>query len=144
MTALWFSPICDQVLAKLVHWYRAYETGEVFATREWLNLDGIKTDRPTKYLHRIGFKTAELRHLVRILAEQAPGSHLALDFEKVLAGLRRGQLYPGGVYVVKLAFYRDDIREVVALMMRAKGDRSQKLEEVLLRQNEQGKDLFEM
>ena len=29
-------------------------------------------------------------------------------------------------------------------MMQAKGDRSQKLEEVLLRQNEQGKDLFEM
>ena len=49
MAGLWFKPVCDDLLGKIHRWWVNYERGEIFSTREWLDREGNKVDKPTRY-----------------------------------------------------------------------------------------------
>lgn len=143
MAAEWFSPICDNVLTKIVLWLSKYEQGEVAATRDWVNLDGVVVKRPTMYGHAIAWKPIELQHLVRIVEALEPKADILPELKKLQANIKKGQLIPGGQYLVRIAYHRQDIEKIFEILMKAKTGR-QTIAETATQQKEQGKDLFEL
>jgi hypothetical protein len=154
MAGLWFKPVCDDLLGKIHRWWVNYERGEIFSTREWLDREGNKVDKPTRYAYRIPFRPLEIQHLVSILEALAPTNSLTKDMKELHESMKhrftnlnlknRPRLLPTGVWMVTLAWYKADIEEVLTLLLEAKSGKSQTIESLAERQKEQGKDLFEV
>ena len=83
MAGLWFKPVCDDLLGKIHRWWVNYERGEIFSTREWLDREGNKVDKPTRYAYRIPFRPLEIQHLVSILEALAPTNSLTKDMKEL-------------------------------------------------------------
>ena len=188
-TTLWFKPVCDHLLFKVHHWYQNYEKGEVYSTRDWLNLDGVKIERPTRYACRIAFRAQEIQHLSNIMNALAPKFYcldekgavrerfetkaeadnwvkkqinlhrvtpnpLISDIAELNAGIQRRfnniplknrpRLLPTGEWVIQLAWYLQDIEEVIRTLVQAKTGRVQTFEALVEQKKAEGKDLFEV
>lgn len=141
---LWFRPVCDTLLLWIYQWYANYERGEVYSTRDWLNLDNVVVKKPTRYAHRLSVHPLEMRHLVTILQALEPDHALTKDIIHVNSKLRQGQLRPGGKYVITLAYYKEDIAFLLHTLLRAKTGRAVTLEQVLVEQQQAGKGMFEL
>ena len=154
MAGLWFKPVCDDLLGKIHRWRVNYEHGEIFSTREWLDREGNKVDKPTRYAYRIPFRPLEIQHLVSILEALAPANSLTKDMKELHESMKhrfinlnlknRPRLLPTGEWMVILAWYKADIEEVLTLLLEAKSGKSQTIESLAEQQKEQGKDLFEV
>jgi len=154
MAGLWFKPVCDDLLGKIHRWWVNYERGEIFSTREWLDREGNKVDKPTRYAYRIPFRPLEIQHLVSILEALAPANSLTKDMKELHESMKhrfinlnlknRPRLLPTGEWMVTLAWYKADIEEVLTLLLEAKSGKSRTIESLTEQQKEQGKDLFEV
>ena len=154
MAGLWFKPVCDDLLGKIHRWWVNYERGEIFSTREWLDREGNKVDKPTRYAYRIPFRPLEIQHLVSILEVLAPANSLTKDMKELHESMKhrfinlnlknRPRLLPTGEWMITLAWYKADIEEVLTLLLEAKSGKSQTIESLAEQQKEQGKDLFEV
>ena len=154
MAGLWFKPVCDDLLGKIHRWWVNYEHGEIFSTREWLDREGNKVDKPTRYAYRIPFRPLEIQHLVSILEALAPTNSLTKDMKELHESMKhrfinlnlknRPRLLPTGEWMVTLAWYKADIEEVLTLLLEAKSGKSRTIESLAEQQKEQGKDLFEV
>ena len=154
MAGLWFKPVCDDLLGKIHRWWVNYEHGEIFSTREWLDREGNKIDKPTRYAYRIPFRPLEIQHLVSILEALAPTNSLTKDMKELHESMKhrfinlplknRPRLLPTGEWMITLALYKADIEEVLTLLLEAKSGKSQTIESLAEQQKEQGKDLFEV
>jgi hypothetical protein len=142
--SFWFTPVCEDLLRTLAVVHADYERGEVESTRPWLNLDGVIVDRPTRYAHRVAFKPVELQHLLTIMQMLAPASDVTKEVVKLHAGLRRGRLLPGGKYLVTIAYWKQDLREILEILLRARNGETEPIDQALAKQKQSGKDLFEV
>jgi hypothetical protein len=140
---LWYTPVCDHALAKLVRVYLTYERGAIYSTREFVTKDGRKVDRPTRFANSIAFKPNEVDHIVRILQTIAPENPLLGLWKDVQAGIKRGRPVLGGEYVVTLAWYQQDVIESIQLLLKAKTGKAQSIDDFVGGQKQEGKDLFE-
>lgn len=141
---MWYSPVCDDVLRKVIAWYVHYRRGDPAATRAWVSLDGRVVDKVTRWANRIRFKPNELDHLIRILDALAPTPALVDFFRTVKAGLKRGKLLPGGEYEIILNTYVQDVEETLQALLRAKTGKLQTIEDLVKEQTAQGKSPFEV
>jgi hypothetical protein len=141
---MWYSPVCDDVLRKIVNWYIHYRRGDPAATRPWVNMDGKVVDRITQWANRIRFKPKELDHLIRILDALAPTPELVVFFRKVRAGLKHGKLLPGGEYEVILNAYIQDVEETLQSLLRAKTGKLKSIQDIVKEQTDKGKSPFEV
>lgn len=166
---LWFSPLCDVVLSRLLAWEACYTEipgyliklpllkqrtrvsfrvkVELISTRKFM--DGIKgvVDRPTAFVHWIPWTQIELDHLVRIVSALRPKSPI----EEIVVRMREiwtkqpGVMLSGGYRVLELASYQEAIKTMIQILLEAKnGTATQKLSETQKHQASQGKDLFEV
>ncbi len=142
--AMWYSPVCDDVLRKVIAWYVHYRRGDPAATRAWVSMDGRVVDRVTRWANRIRFKPNELDHLIRILDALAPTPELVDFFRKVRAGLKSGKLLPGGEYEVILNAYIQDVEETLQALLRAKTGKLKSIQDLVKEQIDQGKSPFEV
>lgn len=142
--SFWFTPVCDDLLRTIAIWYASYERGDVESDRKWLNLDGVIVNRPTRYAHQLTFKPIELVYLVRIMTALAPKSEVTAEVTKLQAGLRRGQLLPGGAYRITVAYWKEDIQEILEALVRAKRGETEPFDLTLEKQKRDGKELFEV
>ena len=141
---MWYSPVCDDILRKVIAWYVHYRRGDPAATRAWVSLDGRVVDKVTRWANRIRFKPNELDHLIRILDALAPTPALVDFFRKVRAGLKCGKLLPGGEYEVILNAYIQDVEETLQALLRAKTGQLKSIEDLVKEQTDQGKSPFEV
>ena len=154
MAGLWFKPVCDDLLGKIHRWWVNYERGEIFSTREWLDREGNKVDKPTRYAYRTPFRPLEIQHLVSILETLAPANSLTKDMKDLHESMKRRfnnlplknrpRLLATGEWVITLAWYKADIEEVLTLLLEAKSGKSQTVESLAEQQKAQGKELFEV
>lgn len=154
MAALWFTPVCDDLLKKMARWLAGYEMGEVYSTRDWIAMDGNKVDRPTRYLHRVAFKPVEWQHLTRIMETLAPKNELVKDLKAVEASMqrrftdmpvaKRPRLLTNGEWLIPLAYWKQDLEEAVAALLRAKTGQTETMETIAEQQKKDGKELFEV
>src|ERR1700678_2203674 len=86
---LWFRPVCDDLLVKILRWLMEYEKGEVYSTRDFLTVDGHRVDRPTRYASRIPLKPLEVQNLVSIMSALAPDNPLTADLKVLQQGMAR-------------------------------------------------------
>lgn len=139
-SSLWFSPVCDDLLKRILIWVAMYEQGEVHTTREWVSpIDGSVIDKPTKYAHKIPWKESELGHLVRIMQEHDPKLPLTGDLEKVHRMWRSGQMMTGGYRVLTLIFYKADLEDILKVLYKAKHG-----EPDLAIEAQPGKEMFQL
>lgn len=127
---LWYRPVCDKLHAKIAFWYSNYERGEVAYTAQWLNLDNVVVDRPTRYAHKLPFTTAEFGNLVRILMALEPKHTLTADLTKVYTSMQRRfndiplvnrpQLLTSGEWLITLIYWIDDVKWILDLLAEAK------------------------
>lgn len=136
----WFRPVCDDLLRIIVSWHANYERGEVESDRKWLNLDGVVVDRPTRYAHRIAFRPIEVEYLLQIMRLYAPQSEVINELVKLSIGLRRGRLLPGGRYLVTIAYWKQDLREMLVALLTARDGQVVEIG----KPRTDGKDLFEV
>jgi hypothetical protein len=152
--ALWFRPVCDDLLQKIANWFINYERGEIFSTRAYLDKYGGLTEKTIKQAYRIAIKPLEMEHLVKILQALAPKSPLTGDLAGILASMRRRfkdiplknrpMLLVSGEWVIKLAYYRADVQDIVTTLLEAKTGKIQNLAAVLEEQKKAGKEMFEL
>jgi hypothetical protein len=130
MPALWFSPICDQMLYKLRLWRQNYERGEVAATCKFHDPVAGVVDKPTKYMHKIAFRPLEFGYFVQILEALCPNKPLVEEiklFQK--ESLPKGQLTIGGARIVSMAFYPEHLDLMIKAMMEARDGKTKTLAE---------------
>jgi hypothetical protein len=140
----WYVPVCDRILAKIQLWHDLYDRGEEAASRKWMTPNARIVDRTVKFGHRLKFKTQEIDHLVRILDALAEHKELADDFRRVRAGMKQGRLHPGGEYEIKLAFYKEDLVEILDALRRSKSGKYKTLTQVAEEHAKTGKGMFEV
>jgi hypothetical protein len=144
--SIWFAGICDRLLVKIQYWYNSYELGEVAATREYCDeITGKIYPKPTVYAVRLPWKLTELDHLSRIVMILRPNTPLSEE----IAGLRniwaKGIMAPSGERILTLIFRKEQVKELLDLLMQAKTSKEvKKVDDVIKEQQEQGKDLFEV
>jgi hypothetical protein len=136
--------MCDTLMAKISTWLQMYERGDESASRPFVTLNGRIVDRVTMYAHRIRFKTQEIDHLVRLLHALAEHQELTADFTKVRQGMTKLKLVPGGEYEIPLNFYKQDVVEILDVLIRAKTGRLKTVEQSAAEQAESGKGMFEV
>jgi hypothetical protein len=139
----WYRPVCDQLFERIKFWYTHYERGAESASRSFVTLNGRIVDRTTMYAHVLQFKPLEIDHLVRLLKALSPHPELASDFERVRAGMLRGRLRPGGTYDITLNFYKEDVADILTVLLRARSGQLKTLEEITAEKATEGKGLFE-
>lgn len=144
MDSLWFTPVCDDLLKTVAHWHARYDQGEIESDRKWLNLDGVVIDRPTRYAHRLAFRPVEIQHLLRIMTALAPTSEVTKEITKLHGGLKRGRLLPGGKYLVTVAYWKEDVAEILEALIRAKTGQLETFDQLIKKQKQDGKELFEV
>jgi hypothetical protein len=139
----WYVPVCDRLLQKIQHWYQVYDRGVESASRKWITMNARIVDRVTMYAHNLKFKTQEIDHLVRLLDALSPHPELTADFKLVRAAMQRGRLYPGGEYEVTLNFYKQDVVDILNVLIRAKTGQLKTVEQLAKEQAASGKGMFE-
>ena len=154
MSALWFVPVCDDLLLTIAKWYANYENGGVYADRKWCNLDGVLVDRPTCFIHKVVLKPIEVQHLARIMEALAPKKSITADvrklheemqvrFRRMPANLRPRQS-TDGKWIIDIAYYKEDLYDIYETLVRAKTGQTETMEDTIKKQKEAGKDLFEV
>lgn len=151
--ALWFRPVCDQLLVKIQAWHDKYHRGEVYSTRLYANPIGVVEAIPQLYLHRVPLRPLELKNLVTIMQELAPKSKVTKDLVTVheqmgsrfssMPVASRPKLMMSGEWVIPLAYYQDDIKGIIDVLLRARDNR-QSMEEIQNAKKDEGKSLFEV
>ena len=136
--------MCYTLMAKIATWLQMYERGDESASRPFVTLNGRIVDRVTMYAHRIRFKTQEIDHLVRLLHALAEHQELTADFARVRKGMTNGRLVPGGEYEVTLNFGKQDVQELLDVLIRAKTGRLKTIEQIATEQTDAGKGMFEV
>ena len=66
---VWYAGVCDSMLAKVAFWANMWETGEAFATRDWLSPKGEIVPIVTKRLVKVPWPRGEFEHLLRTLSD---------------------------------------------------------------------------
>jgi hypothetical protein len=138
----WYRPVCDQLLTRLIQWYKKYDMGKEAADCPQVSMTGQIVKVITKRAHKVAFRPTELDHLLRLMTASNVNSTLIEDFTRVRDGLQHGALRTGGFRVVELVFYRQDLEEIIHGLLRIKTGKLS-IEEVAEQQKEAGKDLFE-
>lgn len=142
-TQLWFAGICDQVLARLHAWYVRYESGAVHSTRPFMMHDGNIVDLVQKRIHHVPWKRQELQKLYDALVALRPKHELTADVKKVLDNVEKCPLAAGGYRLVPMIYYRDDVKELIDVMLEAKNGASETPEAMMEKARESGKGLWE-
>ena len=144
MSSLWFKPVCDDVLRKLLLILQNYERGAIYSTRKWLTKEGVKIDRPTRHAHKVILSQNEVDHVIRIIKHLEPENPLLANWLTLQDGLKKGRPAIGGGREVVIAWYRQDFIESIQLLLTAQTGVIQKVESFEKTQKEQGKELFEV
>lgn len=139
----WYTPVCDQLMQKIHHWYTVYDRGTESASRKWITMNARIVDRVTMYAHVLKFKTREIDHLVRLMEALSPHPELTADFKQVRARMQKGRLYPGNEYEVTLNFYKQDVVDILNVLIRAKTGQLKTVEQLAKEQAAAGKGMFE-
>ncbi len=145
---LWFTPVCDIVLRKIAIWWAQYTRGDPSADRPFMSMDGKVIDKITRFANRLKFTDNELGHLVRVLDSVAPADPLNSErmlveyFRKIKDGAKRGQLLPGGEREVVLDAYKQDVEEVLRMLVRAKTGELKTMDDFVKEQTETGESPF--
>lgn len=112
--AVWYRGICDEALAKVELWLRAWPMGDVAATRPLMDKGRI-VDVPTKRAVKMSWRTGELEHIVRILQTVKPNWELTGYMEEVLAHHKSGRKVAGSFgleFVCIMMTYIQDVEEI--------------------------------
>jgi hypothetical protein len=139
---LWHEPICSQLLAKLINWYNIYEQGSVYATRDYMNLQGKIEKKPTIYLNKVAFKVIEFKYLSEIMFEVAPKKVLTKDilkiynnmlnrFSSIPAGKNKPILTVKNEWLISVAFYKEDLSDIIKLLLKVKNGKVVDQKEVM-------------
>jgi len=120
MPSLWFDGICDLLYAKIKRWHDHYETGEVRATRKFLDMDGNLKDQPTRFLHTIPLSQKEAEYLVTIMQELRPKLPLTEQLAPLPRVLRSYPMNLRREYAVPFAYYKPDVREILKALDEAR------------------------
>ena len=118
---LWFTAVCDSLYNKITWWRDNYERGDVSRTRQRLNEHAQVENVPVQYAIKIPWHQRELDHLVRILKATGAQDSLVEDLETVRVGLRKAPTLAGGLHVTTMAFWKDDVVEILRCLDKAKG-----------------------
>jgi hypothetical protein len=145
---IWFAPVCDTLLKRMVYLAKTYTLGTVYASKSFLNTDGRLEDRPTIYINKIRLTEAELIHLVRLTTTLAPKLDATAQFQKVLAEFKTNRkifkLYPPNNYEFSLALYPTELNKVLEVLMNAKQGMTTNMNDLIINQKEGGKSPFEI
>ena len=151
--SLWFRPACDHLLAKMQIWHDKYEKGSVYSTRDWLSQVGAVEKVPTRYMHKVPFTPTEFKYLVSLMQEMEPKNKLTADLAKIGEAMAarftgmplasRPKWLLSGEWIIPLAYYRTDVKEIVDALIRARDNR-QSMEEIQKNKKDEGKALFEV
>jgi hypothetical protein len=129
MGNLWFSPVCDRVLAKLKIWRENYTRGEVESTCKF-NTGFEIVDQPVRYMHRIAWSIHEFDHLVRVMEAICQNKALVDELKLIRKEkLPVGQIAIGGTRVVSIAFYPEYIDLMIKLMVEARDGKTKTMAE---------------
>jgi hypothetical protein len=139
--SIWFSPLCDQVLAIVTYWKQNYTRGEVHSTCKWNDpVTMLVVDKPTRYAHRLAFTKAEFAHLVRIMETLCQDKALVEELRIIRdRTLPRGQLLFGGRNRVTIAFYPEHVDLIHKTLTEAKNGKLKSIQDY----GEPGKGIFE-
>lgn len=149
--AMWFKPVCNNVLTKVAVWYAMYQQdlksptnthGKVYASKSYMNLRGELEDRPTMFLYEIKFTLNEMDHLMRMLNEVIPDEKVTQTMANVAKGLRKGILVPPFYYLIKLALYPEEVKQIVDALLRVKNGTTASIDDLVL--DQEGKAPFEL
>lgn len=122
---LWYSGVCDRILFKVNLWDEHYDQGAVYATRSFFDESQGVIDIPTVRRHEVAWEPVELQHLVRILEKLRPKSRLLEYMIQQHNRLKKeGQLLPGGRYLIGMAIYHRDVKELLVVLNEAQGKKS--------------------
>jgi hypothetical protein len=143
---VWFTPVCDIILKKVNNWYRFYTKGEVFASRPYLSLDGRVEERPTIYANKLSFSEFELKHFVRLLELTLPKADVTKVVCRAYEGVRKKQgiLIPPNYYLITLAIYPNDVKEVIDALTEAKTGVKQDMSDLVGENKDKEKAPFEL
>ena len=149
MTTVWFDGVCDSLLRKVQLWYGNYERGKVRGTRQFLDLDGVLKDVPTKYLHEIGLTQKEAEYLVRIMHATRPKLPITEMLSALPRVLRRYRMTVAKEYLVPFAYYKPEVREILRALEEAqaaaKGTKTpQRVDTFIEQKKKQGGHLWDM
>jgi hypothetical protein len=137
---LWYTPLCDRVLAKVQLWCATYERGEVNATCKFNDPQLGLIDKPTRYAHAIAWTTAEYDSLLRILEAGCENKALVEELRYIRDyKLPHGRLVLGNARVVTMAFYREHVNLILKTLLEARDGKSKTIADY----GEEGKSLFE-
>lgn len=118
---LWFSGICDRILAKIQWWFDNYEKGRISRTRKFFHPRGEVVDIPMQYLHEIPFTTAELKHLIRIMSMLRPKQTGLLEILRIAQrDLKLRRMTPQGEYLSPMPFFKSDVKTMLDALLDAK------------------------
>src|ERR1017187_8135186 len=151
MSSLWFKPVCDDLLVKIAKWHINYDQGEVFSTRAFLDKLGAMSAKPIKRASKVAFRPLELEQLATILTAMAPKNPLTADLVSLNEGMKqrfrniplanRPHMLTTGEWVIKLAYYKDDVQEIFDILAEAKTGKVHTTQGLMEQQKKAGKDL---
>jgi len=125
---IWYHGVCDRLLEKVRHWLENYDAGEVYATRPFLDIDGVK-DVVTIRKHILLLRPEEAYHLARIVNHFYPGLNLARDVSRIYQNLNRCKVVEYGLRAVPVAFYREDVEKILKALEQARSGKPDVTEE---------------
>jgi hypothetical protein len=142
--AIWFKPVCDQILDKIANWYINYFMGgrppakNVYASKPYMSeKTGRVEERVTMVLHKIKFTELELRHLNRLLNLIIPNKPITTLINKVYKGLKKGILIPPNYYLVDLVAYQSEVKEIYDALIKAKSGQLEDISTVISKQDKE-------
>ena len=130
-SSLWFEPVCTNLLKKIIFWWRNFENGDVFATRDFMSKQGQIQKIPTKYITKVPFSVLEFQYLVLIMKALAPENLLTTDFINIYENMKQkfvrlpaGKFKPvltsKNEWIISIASYKQDIKDVYEILLKAR------------------------
>lgn len=131
MAKIWYEPFCTTLLQKMIDWHNDYESGKVFATRDFMTKSGQIIPQPTKYLNKVSFRVIEFKYLSLIMSEILPNSLLTKDinniydnmvnrFSNIPVSKNKPVFTVRNEWVLSLAFYKEDIADIIRVLLTAR------------------------
>lgn len=144
---LWFVPISDIILSKVAVWYRDYEKGKVYATRDFLTEGGKFMKKPTIYEANVNFTKKEIEHFVDLVQSVIPKSPVTKRLIEIKTSVMnsKGILKPNTGYQIPFRFYKQDVQEILEALMAAKaGEKLTPIKDVVAEQLDKEQAPFEI
>jgi hypothetical protein len=145
---IWYAGVCDSLLLKISTWHSRYDSGKVYATRDFLEFNGKITKKVVKRSFTIGFIKQEMDNLVSIVDYYAEGTPLCTEIKEVARSWAeaKGGIGAKGIKDITLNFYKEHVKDVVDILEKAKMESKlgASVNELIEKAKKEGKDLFEV